>query len=203
MKTVDIASSVITNGIKVMEDDSARFRNDSNFKCWTVKTSPWSDLTLSDGLVAKHSEPFNLHTDTFHATNKTNIIIPLEMEGSQSLLVFDQTYDNSAVWIAAGDTNRTRDSDPKNIIVGPPKDTSGVSGLTGKAVPSDLESYLIHDKDFYFGLSGTNWTWEIGKGGIFSSNQIHGTGNMNSKTKTTMTLWFNNTIDEVYDCISS
>ena len=203
MKTVDISSSVITNGINVMADDSAKFRDDAAFKGWKVSTSPWADLTLSDGLVAKHSEPFNIHTDVFHAGNKTNIVIPLQMTGSQSLLVFDQTYDKSAVWITSGDGSRTRDSDPLNIVVGPPKDTAGVTGLTGAAIPSELEPYLIYEKDFYFGLSGTNWNWEIGKGGIFSSDQLHGTGKMGGNEKTTMTLWFNNTIDEVYNCITS
>lgn len=203
MKTVDIAQSVIDNGIALMDDDSAQFRNDPNFKCWTVTSNPWSDLTLSDGLVALHSQPFNLHTDTFHTTNKTNLVVPLQMTTSQSLLVFDQTYDISAVWLPAGDNTRVRADDPANVIVGKPKDTTGVAGLTASAVPSDLVPHLPYDAEFYEGLSGTNWNWEIGKGGIFSSNQLHGTGNMNSSTKTTMTLWFNNTIDEVYNCITS
>jgi len=204
MKTVNIDSSVITSGINVMADDSARFRNDSDFKGWVTNINPWSsNLTLSDGLVAKHTTEFEVGTFGFKASNKTNLVIPLQKDGTHSLLVFDQTYNQSAVWIPAGSTTRTRDSDPLNIIVGAPKDTAGVTGLTGAPVPSELESYVQYGNDFYFGLSGTKWDWEIGKGAIFSADQLQCTGAMGNKEIASMILWFDNTEDEVYNCINS
>lgn len=202
MLTVDIPQSVIDFGLGHIDDDSKVVRNDETFMIWEVNESPWEDLTISSGLVCRHNKPFNLHSDTFFETNRCNLIIPLQMTTEQSLLVMDQTYEDSAVWVPGAESNKT-DTDPKNIFNNKPCDTDGVVGLTGEEVQESLIPYLYYDKAFYFGLTGTAWVWEIGKGGIFSPNQIHGTGNMNDTFKTTMTLWFDNTPEEVHACLTA
>ena len=169
-----------------------------------VKESPWPELKLSSGLVAEHNTPFNLHSDTFFKENRCNLIIPLEMSNPQSLLVMDQTYEKSAVWIMEDKENipGQRETDPDNILYQRPCDTPGVMGLTNEPAPDNLASHGIFPSDFYYGLTGTVWQWEIGKGGIFHPTQLHGTGNMKGGQKTTMTLWFDQTTDEVYECLS-
>lgn len=204
MRTVNITQDVIDFGLSHKGRDDIIKRNDPNFKIWEVKESPWHELKLSSGLVAEHNTPFNLHSDTFFKENRCNLIIPLEMSNPQSLLVMDQTYEKSAVWIMEDKENipGQRETDPDNILYQRPCDTPGVMGLTNEPAPDNLASHGIFPSDFYYGLTGTVWQWEIGKGGIFHPTQLHGTGNMKGGQKTTMTLWFDQTTDEVYECLS-
>ena len=205
MRTVNITQDVIDFGLSHKYRDDIIKRNDHDFKIWEVKESPWPELKLSSGLVAEHNTPFNLHSDTFFPENRCNLIIPLEMSSPQSLLVMDQTYEQSAVWIDDDDKKNIpgqRETDPDNILYQRPCDTPGVMGLTNEPAPDNITNNGIFDSDFYYGLTGTVWEWEIGKGGIFHPTQLHGTGNMRGGEKTTMTLWFDQTPDEVYECLS-
>lgn len=204
MRTVNIDKSILEFGLNHKGKKDRIKRDDPDFKIWEVTESPWPELKLSSGLVAYHNTPFNLHSDTFFPENRCNLIIPLEMSNPQSLLVMDQTYELSAVWLDPSLKKNfySRDTDPDNILYQRPCDTPGVMGLTNEPAPSELTIHGIFEPDFYFGLTGTVWHWEIGKGGIFHPTQLHGTGNMRGGKKTTMTLWFDQTPDEVYECLN-
>ena len=204
MRTVNIDQAVIQFGLSHKSMDDRLKRNEPDFKIWEVTESPWPELKLSSGLVADHTTPFHLHSDTFFPENRCNLIIPLEMTSPQSLLVMDQTYEKSAAWLQADEKSKSgkRETDPDNILYQRPCDTPGVMGLTNEPAPDIITNNGIFDSDFYYGLTGTVWEWEIGKGGIFHPTQLHGTGNMRGGEKTTMTLWFDQTPDEVYECLS-
>ena len=125
MRTVNITQDVIDFGLSHKYRDDIIKRNDHDFKIWEVKESPWPELKLSSGLVAEHNTPFNLHSDTFFPENRCNLIIPLEMSSPQSLLVMDQTYEQSAVWI---------DDDDKKIYLAKEKQILIIFYIKGHAI---------------------------------------------------------------------
>lgn len=149
---------------------------------------------VSTGYIYAHDEPIPLHVDRYKESAKYNLNIPIWVEDdSQEFLVFEQEYTKCGCeWQAMGidqvrhqpltdqdlkSSNEDNDHIESLSYRGVrPYETDGVVGLTDK--PVNIKR-LPYDTDFYYGLSGTVWHQRVGKGLLFKSSQIHGTGIQN------------------------
>ena len=146
---------------------------------------------VSTGYIYAHDEPIPLHVDRYKESAKYNFNIPIWVQDdSQEFLVFNQEYTRCGCeWQAEGidqirhqpltdedlessneDNDHVKSLSYKGIR---PWETEGVIGLTDR--PVNIKR-LPYDKDFYFGLDGISWHQKMGKGLLFKSSQIHGTG---------------------------
>lgn len=160
--------------------------------------SKWIDINeISTGYIYGHDETIPLHTDKWKSSTFYNLNIPLyNTVQNQQFLVFDQEYpDRGCEWQAKGVRqkrhqplthedlqNSNKDNDHLESICYKdirPVDTD-ILYATDKPVNQDIVDYLPFDKDFYFGLTGKSWTQTVGKGLIFKTTQLHGTGKQDS-----------------------
>jgi len=148
-------------------------------------------LNYIAGNIYYHTTPYEVHTDVFTDDIGVNVLIPLEREGSQKFIVFDQTYHGSTVWKPGN--GRVEQRELNTIFHGRPCETP-VEGLTG--LPCGLAKYLPEEDHFYDGLSGSLIEWEPGEGLVFPSINLHATGIMDSP-KYGLAMWFNNTVEEI------
>jgi hypothetical protein len=149
---------------------------------------------VTTAYIYAHDEPIALHVDRYKKDSLYNLCVPLMTDDlDQRFIVFDQIFDKSGcVWefedgirkhhqplTKEDETQSTNDNNHDKTIayVGQrPCDTSDVLGLSDRPISDELADHLPHNKDFYYGLTGEAWHWKPGKGLIFKSSQIHGTG---------------------------
>lgn len=155
----------------------------------------WLKLdTVATAYIYAHDETIPLHVDRYNTDAVYNLNVPImTTDIEQKFIVFDQEFSQCGCeWQVDGVsqkrhqpllesdlTNSKKDNNHVESLcyVGKkPCDTDGVINLTGKPVTADIEQYLPFDSNFYFGLSGKSWTQTPGKGLIFKSSQLHGTG---------------------------
>lgn len=159
-------------------------------------------LDYTAGNIYYHERPYEVHTDVFTDNIGVNVLVPLEREGAQKFVVFDQTFEGSTVWIPSKTNGWSSEKKGLSTIInGRPVDTMGVQGLTHKKCPNKLLKHLPEDEDFYYGLSGTLIEWQPGEGLVFPSINLHATGKMTSP-KYGLAMWFNNSVSEVCDLLS-
>lgn len=149
-------------------------------------------LDYTAGNIYYHEEPYAVHTDVFTNNIGVNVLVPLEREGTQKFVVFDQTFNGSTVWLP-GETYSAEQKGLSMIFTARPCDTD-VFGLTDQ--PCDLADYLPENNDFYHGLSGSLIEWKPGEGLVFPSINLHATGIMDNP-KYGLAMWFNNSVEEV------
>lgn len=149
---------------------------------------------VTTAYIYAHDEPIALHVDRYKKDSLYNLCVPLMTEDlDQRFLVFDQIFDQcGCVWefdngirthhqpLTKNDetqSNNDNNHDKTIAYIGQrPFDTQGIVGLSNSSISEELANYLPHNRDFYHGLTGTAWHWKPGKGLIFKSSQIHGTG---------------------------
>lgn len=151
--------------------------------------------TIETCYIYAHEQPIPLHVDRYKSNAKFNLCVPLMRgDNDQFLLVFDQEFDAHGLSWRLEDIEHIKhrpagpehqdssknDNDhlPSEVWYGVrPCDTDGVTGLTNEPLPDDLAQHLPYgQRDFYYGLTGTAWNWRAGRGLLFRSSQIHGTG---------------------------
>lgn len=160
--------------------------------------SQWIDVdAISTGYIYGHDETIPLHTDKWKNETYYNLNIPLyNTVDNQQFLVFDQEYpDRGCEWQAEGvkqkrhealtledKSSSNADNDHLESICykGTRPIDTGILYATDKPVNEDIVDLLPFDKDFYFGLTGKSWTQTVGKGLIFKTTQLHGTGKQDS-----------------------
>lgn len=144
--------------------------------------------------IYAHDEPIALHVDRYKKDSLYNLCVPLMTDDTdQRFVVFDQIFDQcGCVWEfdegirkhhqplikndeAQSDSDNNHDK-TMAYVGHRPCDTPGVTGLSNNPLSDELAKHLPYDKDFYHGLTGSAWHWRPGKGLIFKSSQIHGTG---------------------------
>lgn len=170
-------------------------KRNGNYVRWGVTDEIlkyFDGLDYTAGNIYYHTTPYEVHTDVFTHDIGVNVLVPLERDGSQKFVVFDQTYHGSTVW-EPGDGTIVAHKGLNKIYYSRPYDTP-VEGLTES--PCDLAEYLPEEDDFYFGLSGSLIEWQPGEGLVFPSINLHATGIMKSP-KYGLAMWFNNTVEEV------
>lgn len=149
---------------------------------------------VSTAYIYAHDETIPLHVDRYKSDAQFNLNVPIwSKDNDQKFIVFDQIFDKCGCeWQAAGVKQKRHQPLTKNDLTKSkndnnhldsicyegtrPFDTPGVKGLTDIPVNNDILNDLPFDKDFYYGLSGKSWTQIPGKGLIFKSSQLHGTG---------------------------
>lgn len=149
---------------------------------------------VTTAYIYAHDEPIALHVDRYKKDSLYNLCVPLMTDDTdQRFIVFDQIFDQcGCVWefdeeirkhhqpLTKNDevqSNNDNNHDKTMAYVGHrPYNTPGVTGLSTEPLLSDLAKHLPYSKDFYHGLTGSAWHWRPGKGLVFKSSQIHGTG---------------------------
>ena len=150
--------------------------------------------TVATAYIYAHDETIPLHVDRYNADAFYNLNVPIAVsDKQQKFIVFDQEFTQCGCeWQADGVSQKRHQPLTDNDMVNSKKDnnhiesicyvgkkpcdTDGVTLLTDSPVNQDVVEYLPFDSDFYHGLSGKAWTQIPGKGLIFKSSQLHGTG---------------------------
>lgn len=175
--------------------EPSSIQRNGNYVRWGVTDEilkHFNGLNYIAGNIYYHTTPYEVHTDVFTDDIGVNVLVPLEREGSQKFIVFDQTYHGSTVW-KPGDHTIVAYKGLNKIYYRRPYDTP-VEGLTES--PCDLAEYLPEEPEFYHGLTGHLIEWKPGEGIVFPSINLHATGKMESP-KYGLAMWFNNTVEEV------
>lgn len=148
---------------------------------------------VDTGYIYAHDETIPLHVDRYKKDAIFNLNIPLYSEDpNQYFMVFDQEFfERGCEWQADGvqqkrhqpltpEDKEASNSDNNHLDSWslrerPWESKADIIGLTDKPVNEEIIPYLPFDKDFYFGLSGSVWKQQVGKGLLFKSSQLHGT----------------------------
>jgi hypothetical protein len=180
----------------------------TSFLRWDVTDSikyHFKGLDFTGGNIFYHELPFEVHTDLFDNIARTTVIVPLQVDTKQKLIVFDQsyteeTYHSSVVWSSTNEGDYVIGSKHCKMIYDKPSNYN-VTGMTDEECPRELTDHLPATHEFYHGLSGKAYDYSVGTGFIFDSSLLHATGKM-EQGKYGLSMWFNNTPEEVYECLT-
>jgi hypothetical protein len=149
---------------------------------------------VSTAYIYAHDETIPLHVDRYKHDAIYNLNVPiLTFDKEQKFIVFDQEFTECGCeWQDSGisqkrhqpltNEDKVRSNEDNDHIesisyVGKkPCETDGVYMLTDMPVNEEIVNDLPFSKEFYYGLSGKTWTQLPGKGLLFKSSQLHGTG---------------------------
>jgi|AntAceMinimDraft_6_1070360.scaffolds.fasta_scaffold01539_3 hypothetical protein len=150
--------------------------------------------TVSTAYIYAHDETIPLHVDRYNSEAIYNLNVPIYvLDPQQKFIVFDQEFDKSGCEWQVNDVKQKRhtsllesdlvsskkDNDHIESICYTdrrPCDTVGVNYLTDQPVNESIKDDLPFVHNFYHGLTGSSWVQTPGKGLIFKSSQLHGTG---------------------------
>lgn len=149
------------------------------------------EVEYQSGNFYQHSSPYLPHTDyKENQDNTINVVVPLRSVCTTpaSLVVFDQVYTkNSITWCLDGPVMYFS---VNTGVLGNPCDYE-VLGLTNAEIDSTLhENFLSHhNKECFYGLSGSAYPFEVGSAIMFDNRRIHCTSHFVG-TKTGVSLRF-------------
>lgn len=136
----------------------------------------------------KHGTSYFPHVDAIEETAWLNIVLPIErynIRGDQKFIVFDQTWaGRNITWLGnfklEGDFHSNKKTNEK------PCNGEFFQGGTGAELPDDIWQHIeqkYFDRDYFYSMSGTAYSWSPGNALVFDSNHIHLTGKMQSEQK--------------------
>ena len=131
-------------------------------------------VSFVSGNYYKHSLPYLPHTDyKKHLDNKLNIVIPLEITGEASLLIFDQMWLEDSVTWDMGFSHMV-ELKTNTYTKGSPIEYD-ITNKTGEPFDKDLHNkYIKYFKiEDLYGLSAIAYDFIPGKAMIFDNRRLH------------------------------
>jgi hypothetical protein len=136
----------------------------------------------------KHSHSYFPHCDAIEDKAWLNIVIPIqrfEPREDQKFIVFDQRWQGKNItWLGNFEIDGDFYSNKKTNSR--PCDGEFFQGGTNTELPQEIWQHIDSqhfERDYFYSMSGTAYSWTPGSAIVFDSQHIHSTGRMMSKSK--------------------